>query len=402
MSSPRRDQPTRDVIVIGAGIHGVGVAQAAAAAGYSVTVLERRDVAAETSSRSSKLIHGGLRYLESFQLGLVRESLRERAILLRIAPHLVRLVPFYIPIYAETTRGPLKVRAGLSLYALLGGLESAARFESVPRDAWRLLDGLSLDGLRHVFRYMDGQTDDAALCRAVLASGQELGAEAVMGTEVVGAERDAHGWTVRCRVGGDVREVRARALVNAAGPWVNRVLDRFNPPLPRREIELVGGTHIELSGELEQGIYYTEAPADRRAVFTMPWKGHLLVGTTERPFAGDPATFAPSTEEIDYLLDTHRRYFPGGTGELLDAWAGLRVLPRGAGRAFSRPREVLLAPDDARAPTALSIYGGKLTGYRATAAKVMTLLERRLPRAARRADTATLRLPDVAVPARSS
>jgi len=164
------EQPDTDVLVIGAGVQGVGVAQAAAAAGYRVVQLERAQVAAGTSSRSSKLIHGGLRYLETFQLRLVRESLRERAILLRIAPHLVELVPFFVPVYHDTTRAAWKVRSGLSLYALLGGLGAEARFQTVPQAAWETLDGLRTDGLRAVFRYMDGQTDDVALCRAVAAS----------------------------------------------------------------------------------------------------------------------------------------------------------------------------------------------------------------------------------------
>ena len=382
-----------DVAIIGAGIQGAGAAQAMAAAGYSVAILESRTAASGTSSCSSKLIHGGLRYLETLQIKLVFESLAERATLLRIAPHLVRLVPFHIPVYRQTSRGPWTIRAGLSLYAILGRLRRDARFRTVPKAAWDLLDGLRTTDLKAVFRYYDGQTDDAALCRAVLASAEELGAEAHMGTKVVSANRDSLGWRISVRQGHDVRDIVAKTVVNAAGPWVNRVLDHVTPAPPRREVDLVGGSHVEVSGHADQGIYYFEAPEDRRAVFTIPWKGHLMIGTTEQPFDGDPRKVKPTQNEIDYLLATHRHYFPDWDGEVLSTWSGLRVLPRGKGAAFSRPREVILEGDDPATPTFLSVYGGKLTGYRATAARIERRLRPSLAPAERKADTRTLLLP---------
>ena len=212
-----------ELVVVGGGIHGVGVAQAAAAAGHSCLLLEERALAAGTSRRSSKLVHGGLRYLESAQLGLVRESLRERELLLRNAPELVRLVPFNVPVYRDTTRPPWKIRAGLSLYALLGGLDRDDRFESLPRERWGELDGLSLEDLRAVFRYHDGQTDDAALTRAVMASARALGAELALPARFLGAARRERGWTVRYDHEGAERTVGCAALVNAAGPWVEEV-----------------------------------------------------------------------------------------------------------------------------------------------------------------------------------
>ena len=382
-----------DVLVIGAGVHGVGVAQAMAAAGHSVMLLERSTVAAGTSGRSSKLIHGGLRYLETLQLSLVRESLRERKILLEIAPELVHLMPFVIPVYRTTSRAPWQIRAGLSLYAVLGNLTRDVRFRVVPRREWDSLEGLCTDGLRAVFRYHDGQTDDAELCRAVLASASELGVESKLGAEVLRAERSSVGWSVRFQSGEEEHERTARTVVNAAGPWVNRVIDRFHPPPPRREVELVAGAHIEFDGPSRRSIYYTEAPADRRAVFVMPWKGHTLVGTTEEPYQGDPAAVEPTEREIEYLESTFRHYFRDDRGQRTAAWAGLRVLPSGRGAAFSRPREVILVSDDRSRPSLVSIYGGKLTGYRHTAHKVARILARSLPAARRVADTRTLRLP---------
>jgi glycerol-3-phosphate dehydrogenase len=382
-----------DMVVIGGGIHGVGAAQAAAAAGYSVLLIERDAIAAHTSRRSSKLIHGGLRYLESAQFGLVRESLRERATLLRIAPHLVRLVPFYIPVYASTRRQPWQIRAGLTLYALLGSLGVDNRFITVPRRQWEFLDGLRTEGLLTVFRYYDAQTDDAALTQAVQRSAQRLGAELACPAQFLGAERSSEGYTVRYVADGQEQTCGAGALVNAAGAWANEVLTHIVPAPTPQAVELVQGTHVVLPGSVAQGIYYVEAPTDRRAVFVMPWHDKTLVGTTETAYHGDPAAVAPLQTEIDYLRATYRHYFGRKPDEAMESWAGLRVLPRGEGSHFHRARETVLqcAPEH---PRLVSIYGGKLTGYRATGARVVATLAKVLPSRNPRANTAFLMLAD--------
>lgn len=363
-----------DLCVVGGGIAGVGVLQAAAAAGYRAVLLESQAIAAGTSSRSSKLIHGGLRYLETMQFSLVRESLHERGVLLRIAPELVKLVPFYIPVYSATTRSRWQLRIGLSLYALLGNLHKEARFRTLPRREWDKLDGLRRTGLRSVFEYHDGQTDDAALTRAVLKSACELGAKYELPAEMRSAQRDGDTWRVDYTSNGTERSLCARTIVNAGGPWVEEVRSRIAPKPPGFAVDLVQGTHVELDEPLEAGIYYTEAVRDRRAVFTMPWKGHTLVGTTETVFEGRPGDVSPLDDEVNYLLETYRHYFPDRDPKVLDAWAGSRVLPRTSEKAFDRPREVTLVPDRSNQPTVLSIYGGKLTGYRATAEKVIEQL----------------------------
>ena len=383
-----------DLLVVGGGIHGAGVAQGAAASGQSVLLLEAREPAAGTSSRSSKLIHGGLRYLESFELGLVAESLAEREVLLHTAPHLVRLVDFFIPIYKQTSRRPWELRAGLSLYALLGRLRPSTRFERLKRSAWGELDGLRTEGLQAVFRYSDGQTDDARLVRSVLASAAELGCELRHPAELLSATREERGWLARYREGEEEHEVRAAALVNAGGPWVERIRHTLTPAPMGRAVDLVAGTHLELAGRLERGVYYTEAPRDRRAVFTMPYGDRTLLGTTERAFGGDPSKIAPTQAEEDYLLETYSHHFPG-TPEVLDSWAGLRVLPRSLGDPFHKSRETLLFHDDPQLPRYTGIYGGKLTGYRATAERVLGTLHAALPVRPRKADTRTLRLPEV-------
>lgn len=382
-----------DLVVVGAGIHGAGVAQAAAAAGNSVRVLERQGVAYGTSSRSSKLIHGGLRYLEQLQLGLVRECLRERELLLELAPELVQIKPFYIPVYAGTRRRPWQLFAGLGLYALLAGPGHHARFRHLPPREWDGFYGLRTEGLQQLFQYWDAQTDDAALTAAVLRSAQGLGAEFLLPAEFLGAELEADGVRVRYREGERDWECRASVLVNAAGPWVTQVAARITPFASRVQSELVQGTHILVDIPSHDGIFYMEVPEDGRAVFLMPWKDVCLVGTTETPYAGrEPDAVAPSLKEREYLQRVVQHYFPRQGFRELSAFAGLRVLPRDASRPFDRGRELILETDRAYHPRIISLYGGKLTSYRADSLKVLAKVRGSLPSRKRRGDTARLRL----------
>jgi len=386
-----------DVLVVGGGIHGVGVAQAAVAAGYRTTLVESRDLAAGTSSKSSKLIHGGLRYLESLEVGLVRESLYERELLLELAPELVRRQTFYIPVYGHTSRRPWKMRAGLSLYAVLAGMKKSVRFRSVPKSEWSNLDGLKTDGLQKVFAYTDAQTDDRELTKAVMQSAVELGAHLLCPAEFVNAQIQSDHCQVTLRTSnehGDDQEqqIRARVIVNAAGPWANQVLERITPTQKPFPVDLVQGAHLELPGTVDRGCYYLEMPTDQRAVFVLPWKGRTMLGTTEHVFTGAPENVRALDEEREYLLAGYRQFFPDRDTEVLDAWAGLRVLPAATGAAFKRSRETQLPMDNASKPRVLSIFGGKLTGYRATALKVIKELKSNLPSATPIADTAQLPL----------
>jgi glycerol-3-phosphate dehydrogenase len=385
-----------DLVVVGAGIHGAGVAQAAAAAGHSVLVLEKRSPAYGTSSRSSKLIHGGLRYLESGQFHLVRESLLERTLMLRNAPDLVHLVAFYIPVYRTTRRRPWQLRIGLSLYAALGGFGPGTGFGSVPKSQWDQLDGLDTRDLDAVLVYHDGQTDDAALTRAVIRSAVQLGTELAMPADFIGAELSPDGARVDYAIDGRAHSCHARVLVNAAGPWATQVLKRVSPSQHLAEVELVQGTHIAIPGSTHKGIYYVEAPEDGRAVFVMPWHGHTLVGTTETAYRGQPDDVRPLPQEIEYLTAIVRHYFPRYRGdtpvEILESFAGLRVLPAAKGGIFGRSRETLLEVDRTDKPRVLTIYGGKLTGWRAAAEQALQRLQSALPGARMRADTRELRL----------
>lgn len=395
-----------DVLIIGGGIHGVGVAQAAAAAGYRVLVLEQGELASGTSSRSSKLIHGGLRYLEHGQFSLVRECLRERALLLKNAPDLVRLQPFFIPVYDDSVRSRWLVRLGLMLYSMLGGGGPDTRFRSLSHREWAELDGLSTTGLRAVFQYQDAQTDDAALTHAVMASAKTLGAQlkthstflAAAQLQVAGREQ----WDVQYQKNNQQHQCTAEVIVNAAGAWANEVLARINTSAQPVKVELVQGTHLLLEGRLERGVYYLQSPRDQRPVFAMPWQtggekagAAILLGTTETRFSGQPADVRPLPAEQEYLLETYHHYF-STTPQVREAFAGLRVLPfaekQQADQFTAHHRETVLQTDSDERPSVLTIYGGKLTAYRATAEKVVRLLQRSLPHREPIADTRTLKL----------
>lgn len=384
---------TYDLVIVGGGIQGVGVAQAAAAAGHSVLLLERTGIGAGTSQKSSKLIHGGLRYLESAQFSLVRESLRERALLLKLAPELVKRVDMHIPVYRSSTRPPTKIALGLWLYRLLAGFGEDSEFSRVHRSGWAELDGIKTDDLLAVYRYMEAQTDDQALTKAVWQSAEALGAELAMPAEFKGAECHASGCEVRYEQSGQENSVGARVLVNCAGPWGAELLKRVEPAVAVPPVELIQGSHLLLPNRLQHH-FYLEAPEDRRAVFALPWQGQLLLGTTETAHRGAPEAAKCLPQERDYLLRAFSHYFPGQTVEPdeITAFAGLRVLPTAAGSAFGRSREVLFSADDEGQPRVLSVLGGKLTTYRATALEVMERLAPSLPSHRPVADTARIHL----------
>lgn len=381
-----------NVAVIGGGIHGTGVAQAAACAGYSVLLIEKTRLAAGSSSRSSKLIHGGLRYLEGLDFSLVSEGLAERELLLKIAPDLVQLQPFHIPVYPQTSRRPLTIRAGLSLYAVLGRLRRDNRFRKLGRRDWDRLDGLKTRDLQAVYRYYDAQTDDVELTRAVMQSAIELGAELRCPAEFLEARITDSGCRIHYRNAGGENACTADVMINAAGPWAHLV-DRNITPAPEHiPLDLVQGSHLVVEGPLNHGCYYLEVPSDRRAVFLLPWGEHALLGTTETLYTGTPDDVSPLPEEEAYLLDVLQHYFPHRSQRVIERFAGLRVLPAAEGAAFGRSRETRLPVDNPELPRRISIYGGKLTGYRATASKVVETLRRTLPARKPVADTATLQL----------
>jgi glycerol-3-phosphate dehydrogenase len=385
-----------DLVVVGGGIHGVGVAQEASAMGHSVLLIEKKEIASGTSGASSKLIHGGLRYLERMELSLVRECLTERAALLRLAPDLVKLKPFHIPVFKGKGRPSWQIWAGLTLYSALSGFSKDNSFGTIPRAEWPDMDGLRTDGLKKIYRYYDAQTDDALLTKAVMDSAQRLGAELATPAILSSAELTGNGVKVTYTEGKNEKTCEAKVLVNAAGPWANPTLGLVRPIVRGLDMDLVQGTHIIVEGKLEKGMYFLEAPQDKRMVFALQWKGNTMVGTTETLFTRYPDEVVPLDEEIEYLKEVLVYYFPRFRESvekgLLSSFAGLRVLPVDDKSHFRKSRETILHPDRKKNPRVLTIYGGKLTAYRATARKVMKRLESSLPKRRAVADSSTLML----------
>ncbi len=382
-----------DIAVIGAGIHGVGVAQAAAAAGYSVIVLEKNEVGSGTSCKSSKLIHGGLRYLESYQFSLVRKSLKERSILCRLAPDLVKLQPFYIPIYKSTTRRPWQIKLGLSLYALLGGLHKANLFKCIRRKKVGELDGLKTTDLEKVYRYFDGQTNDKQLTKAVMDSAIQLGAELICPATIKSIVKRNDVFSVNYQTKEIEKEILAKIVINATGPWVNEFNHLVSEKVNALDIDLVQGTHIIIEQPAPSGVFYLETE-DQRAVFVMPYefdgKRKTMIGTTEKLFEGKADDVKPTEEEIEYLLNVYKSYFPNNSNlTVLNQFSGLRVLPKDDGSMFSRPRDTIMYW---AMPGLLNLYGGKLTAYRSTSELVVKKIKPFLDKKQRIAYTDQLHL----------
>jgi len=363
-----------DLVIVGAGIHGAGCAQAAALNGLRTLVLEKTAVGAGTSSKSSKLIHGGLRYLESAQFRLVQECLRERAILLKNAPHLVKPTPFLIPVYQNTTRPAWQIAIGLALYGLLTGGNRLSRFRILTPENELVPPGLLTQGRKTVFQYWDAQTDDRKLTESVMASAQSLGATLMQPATLLSAHRNADGYRVQIAVSTGTVQLQTRFLLNAGGPWINEIQNAITPAPPMLDVDLVQGTHIELDVAAPTCCLYVEAPQDRRAVFVMPWHGRTLVGTTEKLHTAIADLCAPTQDEIDYLTAVYRHYFPQQAFNVVDSWAGLRVLPRAKSSVFNRTRELVLLKDDDNSPALAAIYGGKLTSYRADCERIVKTL----------------------------
>jgi len=285
---------------------------------------------------------------------------------------------------------------GLSIYSMF----SRKWFKRVPHAQWGQLDGLNTTDLDAVFSYYDAQTDDARLTRSVLASAKALGAQVCLSTALESASLVEQG----CRVtfkrldphSTGSKEISARVLINAAGPWINDVLERIDTKLEKKPTKLVQGTHIIVPGEVSHP-YYLESPRDNRAVFVTLWKNQILVGTTENDYEGDPANVSPLDSEINYLLEIYNHYFKRylKPADIINAFAGLRVLPGGSGEIFKKSRDTHFGKDRAECPRVITIYGGKLTSYRATSEKLVDMLSKFLPKSKRLADTRKLALPIV-------
>ncbi|AGA56623.1 glycerol-3-phosphate dehydrogenase [Thermobacillus composti KWC4] len=373
---------TVDLLVIGGGITGAGIALDAVTRGLRTALVEMQDFAAGTSSRSTKLIHGGLRYLKQLEFKVVAETGRERAVVYENGPHVTTPEWMLLPFYSGGQLGPFTSRLGLTLYDYLA---------RVKKDEWhKMLNAretlereplLRSEGLRGGGYYVEYRTDDARLTLEVLKRAVELGATAVNYAAVTGLRYDGtrlSGAVVQDRIGGGEYELRARHIINATGPWVDdiREMDRSKEG---KTLRLTKGVHLVFDQErfpLRQAVYF-DTP-DGRMVFAIPRDGKTYIGTTDTDYAGDPGHPRMEEDDLSYLLDAANYMFPSlglTPRDVESSWAGLRPLIRQEGKNpsdISRKDEIFLSPSGL-----ISIAGGKLTGYRKMAERVVDLVSRR-------------------------
>jgi glycerol-3-phosphate dehydrogenase len=414
-----------DVVVIGGGITGAGVALDAASRGYSVALVEREDYAVGTSSRSSKMVHGGLRYLQNFDLGLVREALLERQLMVQLAPHLVYPTPFLVPTLGEARRSR-RIGIGLNMYDVMattrvgqGRRERQARERSrdrehadaVAEEDWapdrhrtipgqetaELIPALADRDPKDAYLFYDCQTDDARLVLTVLGEAERFGAVCANGAKVLELRSEdgrAAGVVCTDAESGERFQVRARNVVNATGVWADRI--RPEEILTEEEVPRIApsrGTHITISQDLlPLGRAACIVPAgEERTIFALPWYGRALIGTTDNDYEGDLARVEPSGEDIEYLLEATNSFFgiDFGVGDLTGAYAGVRpLISTGDPRKsvdISRKAELYETSSGL-----LTITGGKLTTWRRMAKQVV---DRMVEREGRNAPCRTAEIP---------
>jgi glycerol-3-phosphate dehydrogenase len=385
------------VLVVGGGINGAGIARDLALRGLRVVLVEKGDFASGASSASTKLVHGGVRYLENFDFRLVFEACRERRILQSIAPHLVRPIPFFIPVYKEDPRSLLTIRAGMTLYDALALFRNTHHHSILtPPEATAREPALRTEGLSGVALYWDCRMDDARLCLENVLSAVEAGAEAENYLEVTALLKNGgrlRGVRLCDRETGEELEVEAEVIINAAGPWLDRVCALDGEP--GGKLRPTRGTHILVPriNHGEEALYLT-AGRDDRLFFVIPWGGLSLVGTTDVDFSGDPDTVAPVEEDIHYLLVETGRHLQGSTPRRCDvvtAFSGLRPLvAENAVKASRVSREHHIFESNSGL---ISVGGGKYTTYRAVASEVAARAAERLGRGKGRSLTHRIPLP---------
>jgi glycerol-3-phosphate dehydrogenase len=396
-----------DLLVVGGGITGAGIARDASRRGLAVALVEREDFAAGTSSRSSRLVHGGVRYLEHGYFHLVFEASRERRRLLALAPHLVRPLRFTWPVYRRARVPRWKLIAGLMMYDLLALFRNVGRHRALgPKAVLGSEPALAREGLVGGASYWDAATDDARLTLANVLDAAAHGATVVNHAEMVALTADpasgiATGAVVRDRRGGGDVRVRARLVVNATGPWTDAIA-RLEDPRAEPTLRGTKGVHVAVPSERvgNFGAVTMLSPDDGRVMFTLPAGRHTIIGTTDTPTDEHPDEVRASRADVRYLLSACNRFFPAARlteDDVIAAWAGIRPLvatKRGA-TPSSASREHLIAFTPAGV---LTVTGGKLTTYREMAEQCVDRAIRHLGATARPCDTATAPLPGARPP----
>lgn len=368
-----------DLLVIGGGVNGTGIARDAAGRGLKVLLCEQDDLAQHTSSASSKLIHGGLRYLEHYEFRLVREALIEREVLLRAAPHIIWPLRFVLP-HSPEQRPAWMIRLGLFLYDHLGGRErlpGSARLDL----AHDPLGAPLKDEFGTGFTYADCWVEDSRLVVLNAMDAAERGAKILTRTRCAAAERADRHWqvTLQPREGGAAREVRSRALINASGPWVSRLLTEQLGRPALKKVRLVKGAHIVVPRLYDHDSPYILQHTDGRVVFVIPYEQDFcLIGTTDSDYHGDPAEVAVTDDEVDYLCAAVNRYLkqPVTPDQVCWAYAGVRPLyDDAAGDVSAVTRDYAFDLDGEDGAPLLSVFGGKITTYRKLAEHALERLQ---------------------------
>ena len=372
-----------DLLVIGGGINGAGIARDAAGRGLSVILCEKDDLAEGCSSRSGKLVHGGLRYLEYYEFRLVREALIEREVLLNAASHIIWPMRFVLP-HSPQDRPAWLVRLGLFLYDHLGGRKKLPGTRAL--DLRRDPEGAPLlDKYRRGFEYSDCWVDDARLVVLNAVGAAEKGAEVLTRTPCISARRENGAWTAQLRDErtGQVRTVRAKVIVNAAGPWVNDFIGRVAGSNSSRNVRLVKGSHIIVPKFWEGRQAYLVQNHDKRVIFINPYEGDLaLIGTTDVGYEGRPEDVTPDETEIEYLIAAVNRYFKERLRreDVIMSFSGVRPLfDDGKGNPSAVTRDYVFDLDETAGAPLLNIFGGKITTFRELAERGMHRLDKFFP-----------------------
>jgi glycerol-3-phosphate dehydrogenase len=382
-TSPRAEDMSQfdfDILVIGGGINGCGIARDAIGRGYSVLLTEMNDLASGTSSASTKLIHGGLRYLEHYEFRLVRESLMEREVLWKMAPHIIWPLRFILP-HHQGLRPAWLLRLGLFLYDHIGGRKLLPKTRTL--DLRRDPAGQPLrEGFHQAFEYSDAWVQDARLVALNARDAADRGAEILTRTKVTRLERSAGGFLVELtdQGTGQIRQVRAKLVVNAAGPWVDQVLGKLSERRDERHVRLVQGSHIVVRKLFDHDRCYIFQNKDNRIIFAIPYEDDFtLIGTTDRDFNENPDHVQITAGEIVYLRDAASEYFKCSVRpeDVVWTYSGVRPLyNEGTSKAQEATRDYVLKVDGtAESGAMVNVFGGKITTYRRLAESVMDRVE---------------------------
>ncbi|MDA4111806.1 MAG: glycerol-3-phosphate dehydrogenase/oxidase [Thaumarchaeota archaeon] len=371
-----------DALIIGGGIAGCGIARDLALRGVSTILVEKEDFGSGTTSASSRIIHGGVRYLENFEFQLVREGLRERSILLRTVPNLVKPLRFIIPIYKGSSPGRWKIKLGMIAYDLLSVNKSVPSHKFIdPEETTRRIPSLESEGLVGSYVYYDAQVSMVErLCLENVLAAEDVNCIAYNHCEVIkitSSEKEAMSATVRNNLTGEEWSVTFRVLVNCTGPWIDGFLKNASMEEKSPLLTTTKGVHL-VSSRLSDDAFALYSKKDGRLFFVIPWMGYSLIGTTDTPFGGSPDNLVTSKEDVAYLEESLGRYFPGVHLEWFATYAGLRPLVNAKSSDPSKISRKYAIIESSRMNNLITVAGVKITEYRSAAEKTADLVCKKL------------------------